>query len=70
MSTPTQASAPALEPAVSVAGRVAAEALMGAGLATAGFLAGPELAGAACRKCLFAAWLQYLDEQKQEGGAA
>lgn len=49
------APAPALEPVVSVAGRVVAEALMGAGLATASFVAGPEIAGAACRKCLFAA---------------
>jgi hypothetical protein len=38
-------------------GRVVAETLMGSGLATVGFLAGPELSAANCRRCLFAAGL-------------
>ncbi|HEY3236543.1 MAG TPA: hypothetical protein VGJ84_17630 [Polyangiaceae bacterium] len=44
-----------LEPAGTVAGRVVAEALMGTGLATVGYLVGPKLAGTACRNCIYAA---------------
>jgi hypothetical protein len=46
---------PYSEPAGSVAGRVVAEVMMGSGLGTVGFLAGPRLAGAACSKCRSAA---------------
>jgi hypothetical protein len=41
--------------AVEVAGRVLGETLVGAGVATAGFLAGPGLGAAGCRRCVLAA---------------
>lgn len=40
-----------------VAGRVVVEVLSGTGMATLGFVVGPELTGAACRRCLYAAGL-------------
>jgi hypothetical protein len=46
---------PDSEPAGSVAGRVAAEVLMGSGFATVGYLVGPKLTGSACSECLPAA---------------
>jgi hypothetical protein len=52
---PVPGADPALESAGVLAGRLVAEALMGSGLATVGFLAGPELGAANCRRCLFAA---------------
>jgi hypothetical protein len=51
------ADVPKYEPAGSVAGRVFAEVMMGSGLATIGYLAGPKLAGAACTECRSAAGL-------------
>lgn len=52
---PSCATPPAASPPL--AGRIASELLVGTGLATVGFLVGPQLTGAACRQCLYAAGL-------------
>jgi len=53
--TESDTPAPARESELSIAGRVVAEAMMGAGVGTLGYLAGPKILGASCRSCREAA---------------
>jgi len=54
---PAVAPGPESESAGALAGRLVTETLLGSGLATIGFLVGPEVTAAACRTCVYAAGL-------------